>query len=358
MRTNFCFALKVLMFAIDDISLIKDQLIKIKRSSYFEKPLLDHSEALLQLIDHIDQNESSIPPQIMMEVRRILFSEQMFLSGSVSGEVPYEVVYSLKLALSEWGHTTDIITTALLDDQNFYFLPSKGIWKFVQNAMPTFQLPTTQYSLIQVAFPRLYRSKPLFAIPLYHELGHFIDITNRVSEVVLLSTNPPVPAEIRPQVLNHLREHFADLYAANYCGELSTGLLPLLAGLQSASFTHPATAARIELVSNFLAGKQNPLIDAFQAVLNQLNLPPLQIRYKVPAAAAFFDNMRPVKIAVPEEIHGIYIAATDYVAAKRTKADGVWSGQPMREIVRIVNDLVEKSIRSYDIQGRWVNGNS
>ena len=109
------------MFAIDDVRLIRDQLIKIKRSSYFEKPLIDHSASLIQLIDYIDQNEANLPPQIMMEVRRILFSEQMFLSGSVSGEVPYEVVYSLKLALSDWGHNNDVITTALLDEQNFYF---------------------------------------------------------------------------------------------------------------------------------------------------------------------------------------------------------------------------------------------
>ncbi|MBY2913967.1 hypothetical protein HF206_07510 [Rhizobium leguminosarum] len=344
------------MFAIDDIRLIKDQLIKIKRSSYFERPLLDHSESLIKLIDFIDQNEAAVPPQIMMEVRRILFSEQMFLSGSVSGEVPYEVVFSLKLALADWGHTTDLITTALLDEQNFYFLPSKGIWKFVQNAVPAFQLPHNQYSLIQVAFPRLYRSKPLFAIPLYHELGHFIDITNRVSEVVLLSTAQP--QHLRQVVLNHLREHFADLFAANYCGELATGLLPLLAGFQSASPTHPATVDRIKLVADFLGGAHNELIDRFQAALNQLNLPELAIRYQVPPAATFFDNMRPAKLVNAQQIHGLYIAATNYLSGKRANADGVWSGQPMREIVRIVNDLVEKSIRNYDIQGRWTDGNS
>ncbi|RDJ18363.1 hypothetical protein B5K05_01340 [Rhizobium phaseoli] len=345
------------MFAIDDIRLIKDQLIKIKRSSYFEKPLLEHSKSLISLIEHIDQNESAIDPRIMMEVRRILFSEQMFLSGSVSGEVPYEVVYSLKQALSDWGHQNDLITTALLDDQNFYFLPSKGIWRFVQNAIPSFQLPATQYSLIQVAFPRLYRTKPLFAIPLYHELGHFIDITNRVSELVLLSSNPGPPANYRHIVLNHLREHFADLFAANYCGELATELLPLLAGYQSDSETHPATAKRIQVVADFLSGNANPLVNVFQAALNQRNLPSLMRRYIVPAAGSFFDNMRPLKLESVEEIHGIYIAATRYLNDRRANAAGVWTGQPIREIVRIVNDLVEKSIRNYDVTQRWNSGN-
>ena len=110
-------------------------------------------------------------------------------------------------------------------------------------------------------------------------------------------------------------------------------------------------------MSDFLEGTANPVIDAFQSVLKQLNLPPLQMRFKVPSAETFFDNMRPATLHGPEEIHGLYVAATAYLNGKRENADGVWSGQPMREIVRIVNDLVEKSIRSYDIKGRWANGN-
>ncbi|QND48917.1 hypothetical protein HB780_25510 [Rhizobium lusitanum] len=343
------------MFAIDDLCLIRDQLVKIKRSSYFERPLLDHSDSLISLIDYINQNEATISSPIIMEVRRILFSEQMFLSGSVSGEVPYEVVFSLKLALADWGHKNDIITTALLDDQNFYFRPSKGIWKFVANAIPGFQLPTNQYSLIQIAFPRLYRSKPLFAIPLYHELGHFIDMTNRVSEIVLMSMNPTPPQPM--VVLNHLREHFADLFAASYCGEVSTGLLMLLAGVQPASFTHPATVARRALVSDFLSGTLNVLIDAFQQALNQLGMPSLQVRYHRPNVAKYFDNMRPVTFSSPNEIHGVYVSGFEYMEDKRQQQTGVWIGQSPKEVVRIVNDLVEKSIRNFDIGERWKNGN-
>lgn len=343
------------MFAVDDLRLIRDQLVKIRRSSYFERPLLDHSDSLINLIDYIDQNESAIPAPIIMEIRRILFDEQMFLSGSVSGEVPYEVVFCLKLALADWGHNSDVITTALLDDQNFYFRPSKGIWKFVENTIPSFPLPANQYSLIQIAFPRLYRSKPLFAIPLYHELGHFIDITNRVSEIVLMSMNPSPP---QPQVaLNHLREHFADLFAASYCGEVSTGLLMLLAGVQPASFTHPATSLRTALVTAFLSGTKNDLIDAFQNALKQLGRPTLQIRYTTPDVAKYFDNMRPTTFSSISEIHGIYLSGFQYMEEKRMNQTGVWIGQSQKEVVRIVNDLVEKSIRNFDINERWKNGN-
>ncbi|NTH43007.1 hypothetical protein G6K98_00015 [Agrobacterium rhizogenes] len=345
------------MFAVDDLRLIRDQLVKIRRSSYFERPLLDHSDSLITLIDYVDQNELAIPAPIIMEIRRILFSEQMFLSGSVSGEVPYEVVFSLKLALGDWGHKSDIITTALLDDQNFYFRPSKGIWKFVANTIPAFQLPASQYSLIQIAFPRLYRSKPLFAIPLYHELGHFIDLTNRVSEVVLMSMNPAPPQSQSMLVLNHLREHFADLFAASYCGEVSTSLLILLAGVQPASFTHPATTVRTALVTDFLGGTQNVLIDAFQSALKQLGMPPLQIRYATPDVAKYFDNMRPTTFSTTSEIHGIYLSGFKYMEDKRQTQTGVWVGQSQKEVVRIVNDLVEKSIRNFDISERWKNGN-
>jgi hypothetical protein len=87
-------------------------------------------------------------------------------------------------------------------------------------------------------------------------------------------------------------EHFADLFVACYVGRASIITLETIAPNAQTSVTHPATSARVQMIEDFLAGRTNPLLQLFQACLQQLQLPPLQVEFRAPNIGPVFDDVR------------------------------------------------------------------
>jgi hypothetical protein len=282
-----------------------------------------------------------------------------YLSGSVSSETPYETVYGLNLALREWcpNHPRElVITTSLTSERMYHF---QGISPQFYQVVKHYLGVDFQFDLVRIALPRLYKHQPLFNAALYHELGHFVDENFRISRTAMLSPQGRVFAiailQNGADPESHFAEYFADVFAASYVGEAMIHVLERLFPGDN-SLTHPGTSVRTALIRNFLAGGQPaPLLAAFQNGLSALGLSALSRRFSVPDIGRAFRNIRPHNLGADSELHGIFESAYALLAEAEGRTVAPWDLLEEQEAVRIVNDLVEKSIRNRMILQKWAS---
>ena len=69
---------------------------------------------------------------------------------------------------------------------------------------------------------------------------------------------------------------------------------------------------------------------------------------------AAFDDMRPHILAGTAQLHGIFPAGWSYMAKALQGEGATWTaGAKPLEMVRIINDLAEKSIRNASLRELW-----
>ncbi|WP_157861918.1 hypothetical protein [Methylobacterium sp. Leaf361] len=289
----------------------------------------------------------------MFEFARHVRTAQTYLAGSVAKESPYEMGYCLRKALPRWTSRRTIITTALTSGHDFHLQPADP-WQFITKTITGYDAGGYDPLLVLIGVPRIYRHKPVFCIPLYHELGHFVDNTLGVCNYSLLKLPPPTPAH-RQLEWYHRREYFADLFCACYTGRASARTLETIAPNAPPSLTHPATAVRVALIEDFLAGRTNQIIDHLQECLMDLGAPALMPLFTLPDISENFNDMRPFVLNTDEHLHGIFEAAWDYLGSCLDARMAPWIAPNFTEsdIERIVNDLSEKTIRNMSIRERW-----
>src|SRR5207248_1614529 len=94
-------------------------------------------------------------------------------------------------------------------------------------------------------------------------------------------------------VAAHRKEYFADLFSASYVGEALKGFLQEFCPNQRVSQSHPATAARIAVIDDFLSGGKNAIIDLLQSALATRGQKALGKRFVGTAVAGAFGSVRP-----------------------------------------------------------------
>lgn len=327
------------------------QLEDIAETPYFRPALTEYLDQLRESAKALLAKHHTIPPLASDLIAYQISAAAQFLAGSTSKRVPYEIAHCLRLALGDWTSDDVLVTTALSPDleAGFYF---KGVHNQFSLLVAAFLGIQFKSELAQISLPQIYRHRPLYTIPLYHELGHFLDVRFGVS-VLTLKNNPPLATVPIDHERSHRMEHFADLFCANYAGAASTQFLVDFAGMQGGSPSHPSTADRLAVVGDFLAGTQNPLVDMFQGALTQLSLPALKQRYLLPPVQPYFDNVCPCKIASDAECHGILLAGYQYLRNAVANTPAPWDAVGEHAVEEIINDLVEKSIRTNMVNARW-----
>jgi hypothetical protein len=305
---------------------------------------------------------SDIPPQARQQLVGSIWQATQFLIGSTTRRIPYELVHSLELAAEGWTAEKIIITTAIVQERQFYF---KGVSAaFYELAKDYFNVEFEQL-LAQIAFPEIYRHKPLYAVALFHELGHFLDVENRIVRTTFL-LQPPLTHHVLPGFSSplglsdtaytalqyrHRGEYFCDLFAACYAGEGYAEFLGEFAEGDDASPSHPATIDRVEVMRALLRGDRHVLVEMFNETLTFLGRSILQPRYVVPSVDEAFGNARPVPLKSDSERFGLMEAGWKFLG--RAKTVPIWKDMPEEDLERKVNDLVEKSLRNHMITKKW-----
>lgn len=350
------------------------QLDNLSETPYFSSDLDTHilelREVLQALLTKLDSTPVAINTNVASFIANEVWRLTQFLTGSTTKQIPYEVVYAIEKAAAEWGPHKLLITTAIIQEANFYFHSSSR--DFFDQVEQELGIKIT-HQPVQIALPYIYRHKPLFCIPLFHELGHFIDISNDIVTTSLLSQpedlgpdlpDLPTSGEIAKMdfgnkrfyaqvVKNHRAEYFADLVSAAYVGDAAHGFLEEFISNQSVSPTHPSSIARYKLMSDFLSGQPNLILDMFQDALNKRGLAPLGVRYQVPDVSQTFGNARPARLQSEQEVFGIFASGWTFLQQMHSTPSGLWANLLSSDIENVTNDLVEKSIRNRMIVEGW-----
>lgn len=333
-----------------NLRLLASELEKIAETPYFSHDLNEYLEHLRSVTKAILSNCQTIPLDVTEYMTEQIWIATKFLSGSTSKKIPYEIVHCLKTALASWTGENALITTALTQDKawSFYFQGVSPVFYSLANAYAGVSFSG---ELVQIALPQIYQHRPLLNVALYHELGHFLDDHHGIVNQSLLMT----PSERLPEerARNHRREYFADIFAAGYTGLAYRDFLAEFANNHPVCNTHPATEDRLAVIDSFLAGKQTGIIDLFQTVLNARGLGKLEMAFSVPDISEAFGNVRPYTIQSDKELHGIFEAGATYLKQVLANPTSPWLEAGEATTERLINDLVEKSIRNSMILNRW-----
>lgn len=350
-----------------NLQLLDRKLQSLRDTAYFNQRVLHYADSLRAIIAKLVDPAVKLDDAIRVFVGAQVWDATEFIAGSAPRLQPYEMVYGLQCAVTEWfaaqkhGVKPPLIMTSLIQEANFYF---KSISPDFDDVLRNHLSTSIDYEIVQIKLPEVYRQKPLYSVALYHELGHFIDqrfvIAQNVEVLCPTLALPSMSAPVatmttmeRASRLFHLREYFADLFAACYCGSAIKRFLEGFAPSNGPSYSHPATYDRIQVVHSLLTGTKHTLIDAFNLALKARAQPLLQARFSRPTLDACFDAIRPVPITSDAEVHGVLDAAWAYLDRAAERNTEPWKSLDDLEIERVINDLVEKSIRNRMILEQW-----
>lgn len=349
-----------------DLFLLRNNIDNLLETHFFENKITVFLKELVSVVDFVIENRTALPPTIVDSFASQLWRAQSYLAGSPANETPFEMQYCLSKALPEWVNRECVITNALSFEKEFHLF-SLDIWNFVKTTLTSFDSSRFDGLLIHMALPRLYRYRPIFCIPLYHELGHFVDNVHQITHSAIIQNPtiiPSAPNGVEPRIWAkimsmHFKEHFADLFAACYCGVASYETLEVIAPNASPSSTHPSTTDRVNVVKNFLNQNPDNIVDFFQHHLATRNLPTLNIRFKHLDLTSDFDNLVPVELKTERELHGVFSAGWKYLQGAVTNNSPPWAHTDATEFIieKTINDLTEKSIRNFSVYEAWKNGN-
>ena len=333
-----------------DLALLLENLVELSLTPYFDKAIESHINVLVNVIRHALSASPRYDDAIIAELSDHVWAIHRYLQGSSTRESPYEIAYCMRVAAEDWHANPCLMMTALLDVKDFHLLPLTS-WKFIEAAISNFDGDIPGEQLVFLGVPRVYRHMPLFCAPLYHELGHFVEITCNVVETVWLQSGETEHKNLR---CNHFKEYFADIFAASYIGSTTVHFLNAISPDASDSHTHPSTEKRIEVIRKFIEGEPCEQVDAIQNALDVLGFPKLSVHFTSPDISSAFNDLRPYKIGSREELHGIMVSGWSYLTQALHGSGPSWTknADPL-EIVRVVNDLVGKSIRNASVTSLW-----
>lgn len=335
----------------------------VERSTPHHHP--SHQHDLLtfpQAINHVINNLANYPDDVVRQFETHVWWVMQFVRGSRSNDAPYETQYVLRKVLNDWIPDDALISSAALEEFKF-FLNTADLWDHIGRTLNLFDTQSYKPLVVRIGSPEVYKHRPIFCIPLFHELGHFVDHHFKISELSMLLMPPTSPQPgISPGDWNfinlrHRMEHFADLFSSCYCGSASTKSLLAIAPDHADSPTHPSTAKRVATVDDFLTGRTNSIVNLIQATLKARGQRELAQWFNVPDLTASFNDVVTYRISNVEELYGIFLAGWDYLQNQLLNRTAPWADECVDAytIEKTVNDLIEKSIRNFEICERWAD---
>ncbi|HEY4193941.1 MAG TPA: hypothetical protein VGM63_00280 [Mucilaginibacter sp.] len=183
----------------------------------------------------------------------IVFYGVEFLDYKNENEIPKRLIFCLNRVLDDWIATSTneyfiVVSYNKTPDQFFIRAYDEEQLRSIKLSLKyLFNIEYTQ-SLIQISKPKFLFNDYLSSVPLYHELGHFIDKNYQITKS--LSKEPGFTGLDFTET--HFSEFFADIFAAQYIGKSSTAPLDELK--KTSSTTHPSNAQRVEVVNTFIDG--------------------------------------------------------------------------------------------------------
>jgi hypothetical protein len=335
------------------------QLLKIsnrsKSSKFSDVKKKDFHDTLVRLVEKISPEDfSNFSDQQLFENYHVIervFGWFEYLVNSTINQTPYEIISPLEEVLNDWIDDRDkyLLLTSLSNKRDlfaFYYDEDPKWSRQIKTYIKDNYNESIDYDIIRIVLPKFLSHDFLTAVNLYHELAHFIDWKYGITDSILLKFG----LSLRGDTQIRYREHFADLFAAQYVNMASCSHLSYLT-FEKDQGMYPSTSERVDLVNKFLNGKRSDLLSGIKkVVLENTKKRSLEIRYKE-LSKSDFNKLIPVDIKNPAELHGVFVLAWDIwldpKSVLRKKFKRKW------DLHRILNNLVEKSISNYFLLRNW-----
>lgn len=373
----------------------KQALEKAKNNSYSDQRKEKYQKNLFDLFDAVESdvlhNIATLKDQQIYDGPKkhldFIIKSLQFLDSSTFNQIPYEIVECLKSAMFDWEDIDKfIIVTSLINDAEAfsYEATDDNLYNDIQTKYPAIIF---EHRLVQINLPKALARDYLVAVVLYHELGHFIDMKSSISESLWYAIldgiyanifSPPELTDLkiylpdltdyiddltRPNwvsmaagfypALNHLMEYFSDIFAAQYVGEMCDQYVTYLCeNRNDFSDTHPMITNRQKVVSDFLTGTPNFIVNSIVQSVQKIKSKPLQTRYaKVPDSDFF--TLIPSELKTVAEIHGILYTGWDIWLNYQNVLSSNLKSKDTSKIYSVINNLIEKSIGNYISVREW-----
>ncbi|TFD96430.1 hypothetical protein E2605_09700 [Dysgonomonas capnocytophagoides] len=362
---------------------------KSKYNKYSDADKQNYHESLSQLFNALkatDFERLTLPEK--EEVKAVLqffFTSLEFLDNSTINVVPFELVFCLKEAMFDW----------ISDKDNYIIVTSFDTYSFNPNLVTNkiYSIIEKKYNilfkrkLVQISLPRHLSRDYLTNSVLYHELGHFVDITLKISEKITLSilddyldnkteiNNKKDLLKYLPflkedhlidrrtfQIITmHIGEYFADIFASQYVGPSTYHYLKYVAGSHTSFVpTHPATFDRVNLIDEFLhpTKEKGYFIKKIIQVTEKATSTELKVRFKPTDNNEDILDLIPHEIGHRDQLHYLFNLGWEIWLNKTSEfkhKNGMVEELNPSQSYQIINNLIEKSINNYIVTKNWKN---
>ena len=354
------------------LQLLAEQLNKLSRSGFFSDELHEYIEELLKGVGRLQvklasESDDASSSAAITEVVASIWKATQFLTGTTSNRVPYEITYLLREVLRDWELGDSIVTTSLNQSPDFYCERADSAPEALMKELGLPDLASRGH-LVQMGVPEIFQHMPVLCTPLYHEVGHYIEertklvmslMTRRYDDVErALPDISQFTGDRSHVVRDHTIEHFCDLVAASYVGECVSDYIIQWDHNEVPHPTHPCAASRAKVTRDFLNRTPNALVELLtEAVEKSGSNAKLETRFALPSVEGAFADVQPVLVTSVSELHGLLPAGDAFLKKLATSPSAFTESNvshvPKQQHAHLINDLIEKSIRSFMIKKAW-----
>lgn len=353
------------------LRLLAGRLDRLAQHHFFSKDLREYLSELQLLLeklreDYREGTASEVPTDALQLILESIWRATQYLAGSTSNRVPYELVYALRKAVADWGLSDCIVTTSLLQSSEFL---CERVSSAPNDSIEQLLGIKLKFELVQIALPEIFQHTPLFCTPLYHEIGHYVEERKRLvtgsltaNEQAWLGCLPDAEfvagiedkTKRRKVALNLITEHFCDVFAASYISSAASFYIHEWVPSEGPTETHPSTVKRIEVVEAFLRDEKSPFVEMLRNIGRDNGENSLLVkRFEEPDVEKYFSDFRPCEISNIAQMHGIFPAALKQLKSSICDATKRKAFPNHEDLILVINDLTEKSIRNYMIRSAW-----
>lgn len=313
------------------------------------------------------------------------------LSNNTATNAPYEVIESIKCAAKDWVLDIDkyIILTRYGDYCFFHDNTEEAVLLYIENDYGK----KFDHKTVLLSIPQHYYRDYMNNVVLYHEIGHFVDTVNGISDIAvrlmmdkfrrdeelvemcdlfpcLTGMKYNTIGDMSGNIINksdefllkrHWMEYFADIFASSYIGKNITRYLSYVCypdcSCSDYSVTHPSNEKRFKVVDDFIDNKSNYVIKIIQEILNGRFGKQLT-NYSNTITPDDLYKLLPIELVSDNDIHRLYATAWDVWYGDRSKFktnNNLSHDLQPTQIYSILNNLVEKSISNYLVTKKWNN---
>ena len=350
---------------------------KIANGSYENKKIVAYISTLNDVVAEIHKTDfttkSDNDKEQIRDILTFLSYCIQYIKSATVGDMSAAMYVCLRAALEDWVKRNQldyVITTYKCEVKTHHYQPNTVNEQSIKAVFDVFNINITD-KLVSLAYPSYLEKDFISNVSLYHELGHFIDLsewrisaslTNYIIDNNCLKDHDIYFKNIELVALydkansSHdsewvklycmLREYFADIFAVQYIGRHKIHLSQYIAGDNGFDNEHPSTVARTNAINNFLGPEANhdEFIKQFRWATEAITGRPLKIR-NIALPKDDLLNNKPCSITDKHQLHTLLQNAWEIWEGN---INGYKQDPDMMTAYGRLNSLLEQSIMNYE----------